>query len=51
MANQMPRANGSFRDVDAHWCNKTSVFCCPRNIRVIFSVARDRAHFISDAAR
>jgi hypothetical protein len=51
MANPMPQANGSFRDGDAQQCNKTSVFCCPRNIRGIISVARDRAEFVSDVAR
>jgi hypothetical protein len=51
MVNQMRAVNGSFRDVDAHSCNKTSVFCCSRNIRVTFTVARDRAMIIDDAAR
>jgi hypothetical protein len=51
MVNQMIEVNGGFRDVCACSCNKTSAFCCPRNIRVTFSVARDRAMIIDDAAR
>jgi hypothetical protein len=51
MVNQIPEANGSFRDVGASSCNRTSVFCSPRNIRVTFSVARDRAMIIDDDAR
>jgi hypothetical protein len=51
MMNQMPDVNGSFRDVGASSCNRTSVFSSPRNIRVTFSVARDRAMIIDDGAR
>jgi hypothetical protein len=50
MVNQVPEANGSFRDVGASSCNRTSVFSCPRNIRVTFSVARDGAMIIEDPA-
>jgi hypothetical protein len=50
MAAHLPQANGSFRDVDAQSCTQISVFCCLRNIRVIFRFALDRAPFIRDAA-
>jgi hypothetical protein len=51
MVNQTTEANGSFRDVGASSCNTTTVFSCPRNIRVTFSVALDRGMIIDDAAR
>jgi hypothetical protein len=51
MVNQMPEIKGSFRDVGAHQCNKTSVSYCPTDIRVIFGVARNRAMIIDDVAR
>jgi hypothetical protein len=51
MVNQMPEVNGSFRHVGTRSCNKTSVIFCPRNIRVTFSVAPDRAMIIDDRAR
>jgi hypothetical protein len=50
MVHQMPHVNGSFRDVSAHKRKKTSVSCSPKDIRVIFRVARDRSMFIDDRA-